>query len=90
MKQTIQQNDAAVGLIMLGQKGTVSLFDKYDNSTLLPVDAAQQVDFRLDPNAKGTALKITKKETQINDSVNTDKTMMMMRTHIVEVMIPSY
>ena len=45
MKQTIQQNDAAVGLIMLGHKGTDSLLDKYDNSTLLPVDATRHVDF---------------------------------------------
>ena len=68
-----QINDAAIGLIMLGQEGTESLFDKYDNSKLLPVDAACQVDFGQDPNAEEAVLNITENETQIKDSISTDK-----------------
>ena len=34
LEQTNQINDAAIGLIMLGQEGTDSLFDKYDNSKI--------------------------------------------------------
>ena len=68
-----QINDAAIGLIMLGQERTKSLFDKYDNSKLLPVDAARQVDFGQDPNAEEAVLNITENETQIKDSISTDK-----------------
>ena len=36
--------EAAFGLIMLGQEGNDPLFDKYDNSELLPVGTMRQTD----------------------------------------------
>ena len=67
-EQIDQLNEAAMGLIMLGQEEKDTLLDKYDNSELLPVDAARQTDFGLDPNAANTTLKITENETQTEDA----------------------
>ena len=49
-------NDAALGLIMLRQERNQmeTLFDKYDNSALLPVDAEHQMDYGKDMNDNTT------------------------------------
>ena len=39
-----QITEAAFGLIMLGQEGNDPLFDKYDNTELLPVGTTRQTD----------------------------------------------
>ena len=59
-----QITEAAVGLIMLRQEGNDSLFDKYDNSELLPVDVARQTDFGQDPNVENSALSTKDSEQQ--------------------------
>ena len=79
--QNNQITEAAFGLIMLGQEGNDPLFDKYDNSELLPVGTMRQTDLGQDPNVKNSALtnKNTKQQTEgdvataeNNDNVNYD------------------
>ena len=47
-------SEAALGLIMLQEHDPTgnSLLQKYDNSSLLPVDAARQVDYSINPDAE--------------------------------------
>ena len=63
-----QITEAAFGLIMLGQEGNDPLFDKYDNSELLPVGTTRQTDL-----GKTSALTSENaKEQMKNDNDNID------------------
>ena len=62
-----------MGLIMLRQERKDLLFDKYDNSELLLVDAACQTDFGQDPYAANGVLLMTENELQTEGGLNTTK-----------------
>ena len=67
---------AATGLIMLGSEGTDPLLEKYDNSKILPINTAQQVDFGQDPNTDVATMKLNEMETwpkNNNITVSTDE-----------------
>ena len=67
--QNNQITEAAFGLIMLGQEGNDPLFDKYDNSELLPVGTARQTDLSQDPNVENSALSTKDTEQQTEGDV---------------------
>ena len=64
-----QITEAAFGLIMLGQEGNDPLFDKYDNSELLPVGTARQTDHDQDLNVENSALSTKDTEQQTEGDV---------------------
>ena len=73
LEQKNQTNEAVMGLIMLGQERKDLLFDKYNNSELLLVDAACQTDFGQDLNAANGVLLMTENEQQTEGDLNTIK-----------------
>ena len=56
---------------MLGQEGNDPLFDKYDNSELLPVGTARQTDLGQDPNVENSTLSTKDTEQQTEGDVAT-------------------
>ena len=65
---------AATALITLGSERTDALFEKYDNSEILPVNTARQVDFGQDPNKGETTLKLNETNTRPEKSNITEGT----------------
>ena len=81
-----QITEAAVGLILLGQEGNDPLFDRYDNSKLLPIGTVPQPDPDRDPNTEDNVLTIEDAKQQTggvitmdnnNDNYDSDNTVLL-------------